>query len=128
MERSFPGLRVIAAEDDTVGRIVLGRQLAVLECVAQVCRTGAELLHEVDANRHDLVILDVQLPDLTGDEVVRRIRALPTPAARLPILLVSADPASLTPTEPPCPRLLKPLTLPDLRSALSACLRLARAS
>jgi two-component system sensor histidine kinase/response regulator len=126
MERSFSGLRVIAADDDTVGRIVLERQLAALGCTAHMVRDGTSLLKRLDPMLHDLVILDVCMPALSGNEVVRRIRALSTPAALLPILLISAEQANLTTTDPPCPRLLKPLTLSDLRSALSACLRLAR--
>jgi CheY-like chemotaxis protein len=126
MERNLAGLRIIAADDDTVERIVLERQLAALGCTAHLAQDGTSLLESLDAAQHDLVILDVCMPDLSGDAVVRRIRALPTPAARLPILLISAEPSSLTTTDPPCPRLLKPLALSDLRSALSACLRLAR--
>ena len=38
----------------------------------------------------DLVILDLMLPDLDGLEVCRRIRALPPPAARVPVLMLTA--------------------------------------
>jgi DNA-binding response OmpR family regulator len=38
----------------------------------------------------DLVILDLMLPDIDGLEVCRRIRALPTPAAQVPILMLTA--------------------------------------
>ena len=38
----------------------------------------------------DLVILDLMLPDIDGLEVCRRIRALSTPAAQLPLLMLTA--------------------------------------
>lgn len=37
-----------------------------------------------------LVVLDVMLPGIGGFEVLRRIRASPTPAARVPILMLTA--------------------------------------
>ncbi len=38
----------------------------------------------------DLVILDLMLPDIDGLEVCRRIRALPGPAAQVPVLMLTA--------------------------------------
>ncbi len=44
------------------------------------------------ANHHapDLVVLDLMLPDIDGLEVCRRIRALPTPLAQTPVLMLTA--------------------------------------
>ena len=38
----------------------------------------------------DLVILDLMLPDMDGLDVCRRIRALPGPAAQVPVLMLTA--------------------------------------
>ena len=38
----------------------------------------------------DLVILDLMLPDIDGLDVCRRIRALPGPAAQVPVLMLTA--------------------------------------
>ncbi len=39
---------------------------------------------------YDLVLLDLMLPDMDGLEVCRRIRALPSAAARIPVLMLTA--------------------------------------
>ena len=48
---------------------------------------GVELAHE---HRPDLVLLDVHLPDIDGDEVLRRLRADEVTAG-VPVVIVSAD-------------------------------------
>jgi CheY-like chemotaxis protein len=56
-------------------------------------RLGVELARE---HLPDVVLLDLHLPDLPGDEVLRRLRADPRTAA-IPVIVVSADatPSSL---------------------------------
>jgi DNA-binding response OmpR family regulator len=54
-------------------------------------RSGlAHLEAATDDNTTDLVILDLMLPDLDGLEVCRRIRALSSPLAHTPILMLTA--------------------------------------
>jgi two-component system capsular synthesis sensor histidine kinase RcsC len=120
------GLRVLAAEDETINRVVLARQLTVLGCSHQILASGEEVLAQLDATKHDVVVLDVCMPGLGGDEVARRIRALRRAEARIPIILVTANEggASPQPDDDAYLRLLKPLSIPELRSALAACVRM----
>ncbi|HEX6911508.1 MAG TPA: ATP-binding protein, partial [Longimicrobium sp.] len=50
-------------------------------------RLGAELARE---HEPDLVLLDLHLPDMQGDEVLRRLRA-DRRTARIPVVMISAD-------------------------------------
>jgi CheY-like chemotaxis protein len=50
-------------------------------------RLGAELARE---HEPDLVLLDLHLPDVNGDEVLRRLRADPR-TAHIPVVMISAD-------------------------------------
>ncbi len=47
-------------------------------------------LAALQAHSHNLVILDLMLPDMDGLEVCRRIRALPGALAQVPILMLTA--------------------------------------
>lgn len=51
---------------------------------------GAQGLDLARTNRPGLILLDVQLPDMQGDEVLRRLRADPD-LCRVPVIVLSAD-------------------------------------
>ena len=52
--------------------------------------SGMELLSR---NEYDLLLLDLNLPDITGEEVLRRLRARPE-SVDVPVLILSADSTS----------------------------------
>lgn len=52
--------------------------------------TGLEGLARLGAEAVDLVVLDLMLPDVDGLEVCRRLRALPGPVAKVPVLMLTA--------------------------------------
>jgi adenylate cyclase len=55
--------------------------------------SGAEALRQVEAEKPDLVLLDVVMPQMSGYEVCRQIRANPDTGI-LPVVMVTAlDPA-----------------------------------
>lgn len=52
--------------------------------------TGEEGLEIAEARQPDLILLDLFLPGLHGDEVLRRVRANEATAG-IPVILISAD-------------------------------------
>lgn len=66
---------VLLADDNEANLQVLCRYLAGFACRLVVARTGPEVLARAAELRPDVVILDVQLPELDGLEVARRLRA-----------------------------------------------------
>lgn len=55
----------------------------------EIARTGRAGLEAAQRERHDLLILDIMLPDLDGLEVCRRLKRHET-ARNIPIIMVSA--------------------------------------
>jgi two-component system, LytTR family, response regulator len=77
-------IRAIIVDDEPAARARLVRLLAQdaeLELVAE-CRNGTEAIDAVQKHRPDLMFLDVQMPQISGFDVVRRI-----PAERLPFVV-----------------------------------------
>jgi two-component system phosphate regulon response regulator PhoB len=56
---------------------------------ATTAGTGAAALAELERAQPDLIVLDVMLPDLSGFEVCRRVRAVPA-LKHVPILMLTA--------------------------------------
>ena len=68
------GARVLVVEDDVTLGGGLRQALAAQGYQASWAQTGAEAL-ELARDPHDLVLLDLKLPDMDGVQVCRRLRA-----------------------------------------------------
>ena len=87
MNPMSPEGRILVVEDDAVQAEAVGTLLRHDGYTVETAATGAEALERVHGvPGPDLVLLDVQLPDLSGTEIVRRIRA----ASGVPIVLLTA--------------------------------------
>ena len=80
---------VLLVDDTEQNRYVLSRILARAGLEVEQCTTGKEALERVKSSP-DLVILDVKLPDISGYEVCRRIKADPATCS-VPVLQISAS-------------------------------------
>jgi DNA-binding response OmpR family regulator len=78
---------VLIVEDDTTIGGGLRDTLAAQGYDARWASTGAQALEQAGQDRPDLVLLDLQLPDIDGVEVCRRLRA--AGAARTIVMLTA---------------------------------------
>ncbi|MFD4119773.1 response regulator [Alcaligenes faecalis] len=70
-----PGLHVLVAEDNPLNQATLREQLERLGCQVTLAQDGEEALGLWDGNNHDLLLTDVNMPNMTGYELARRLRA-----------------------------------------------------
>ena len=82
-------LRVLSVEDNPYGRIVHAAVLRELGHTVSFVGSGEAAVETVARNEHDVVLMDIALAGIDGIEATRRIRALPAPASRIPIIGVS---------------------------------------
>ncbi len=80
-------LRILIAEDDRAAREALVRALALEGYDVDAVADGAQALESIEAERPDLLLLDVMMPDVDGIAVCRRLRSH---GSDLPILILTA--------------------------------------
>ena len=117
--------RILVVDDEPALRRTLERALRNLQCEA-VSVGDPHLAYELlDAADYDLVMLDIHLPQMTGDTLaIALLRRWPRLAGR--ILLMTGDPWALRANWPEelrqCPLLVKPFTLDALGSVVLSML------
>src|SRR3712207_4539825 len=77
--------RILAVTSDEKLIALTGLSLAKIGMKVEAATTAYEALITLDASANDLVILDTELPDLSGWEVLRRIRG----SSDVPVMLLT---------------------------------------
>jgi signal transduction histidine kinase/ActR/RegA family two-component response regulator len=119
--------RILVAEDVETNRIVARSLLARLGCDVELVNDGEAAVQRAATGGIDLVLMDVSMPVMSGIEATRQIRALPGPAAAVPILALSAysRPEDLEPilTAGASGQIGKPIRIEELHKMIAKTLQ-----
>ncbi len=93
MADTTPGpLRILLAEDESINQMATTRLLEKMGHQVQLAVSGLEVLKLVRSGEYDCVLMDVQMPEMSGVEATRLIREDQSlgEKARLPIIAMTA--------------------------------------
>jgi len=118
-------LRVLLAEDNPVNQKVAMLLLKRMGLKIDVAGNGLEAIDSVNRQDYDIILMDVQMPDMDGLEATRIIRA--QQKIQRPIILAMS--AGVTPKDQQRCReagmdgfIRKPVKIEELRSTLDKCI------
>ena len=83
-------LRILLAEDNPVNQIVMLKMLNKLGYHADVAANGIEVIHSMELRPYDLILMDVQMPEMDGFEAAREIRKRWTSEDQPKIIAITA--------------------------------------
>ncbi|ALJ19991.1 response regulator [Microbacterium sp. No. 7] len=113
------GIRTLVVDDDAAAAQLHARYVAGTDgfVVVGTAGTGARALHRVAAGDVELVLLDVNLPDFSGVEVLHRLRTVLS--ARVDVLVISSARDATTVRQALSAQVVGYLVKPFTREALT---------
>jgi PAS domain S-box-containing protein len=84
-------LRLLVAEDNETNRLLIGTRLRRAGHRVELVGDGLQALAAARAGDYDMILMDMQMPELDGVGATRAIRALAGQRGRVPIVALTAD-------------------------------------
>ena len=88
---SFSGRYFLLAEDDLHTQQVLTQFLAPTGAKLDVASDGNQVLAKFRVKKYDLILMDIQMPNLDGLSATRQIRETQNPNRAVPIIALTAN-------------------------------------
>ncbi|MFQ5565096.1 MAG: response regulator [Paracoccaceae bacterium] len=87
---TLSGLRVLLAEDNPTNQLVAAQMLESLGASVVLAEDGAEALEIVAREPFDLMLVDIEMPRVSGIELIRTLRRSSGPVAEVPMIALTA--------------------------------------
>lgn len=84
-------LRILVAEDNDINQKVIQSLLAPLKCQIEIVGNGLEAVSAAIRSTYDVILMDVQMPEMDGPTATREIRRIAGEASDVPIIALTAN-------------------------------------
>ena len=83
------GVRILAAEDNPVNQLVLRTLLEQVGLEADIVENGLQAVERWEEQPWDLILMDIQMPEMDGPTATRRIRVREAQTGRRPTPIIA---------------------------------------
>ncbi|AHM61992.1 multi-sensor hybrid histidine kinase [Flammeovirgaceae bacterium 311] len=91
VKKDLSRMYLLMAEDNQINQAVAGKFLQSWGICYDVAENGAEAVKMAGNRKYDLVLMDLQMPEMDGFEATRQIRLLPDVSySQIPIIAITA--------------------------------------
>jgi two-component system, OmpR family, aerobic respiration control sensor histidine kinase ArcB len=87
---TLAGVNVLLAEDNPTNQLVAVQMLESLGAAVTLASDGAEALGILCNQSFDVALIDIEMPRISGIDLIRRLRATPGPAEEMPMIALTA--------------------------------------
>jgi CheY-like chemotaxis protein len=90
---NFNGKKALVADDYLINQELTKEMLELMGCVVDVAEDGAIALDKFQKNQYDIIIMDVQMPNMDGYAATKNIRELEAKNGlkHIPIIAITAS-------------------------------------
>lgn len=83
-------VKVLVAEDSETNQLIVGQMLAQMGAAFEIAADGVEAMHWLERENFDIALIDIEMPRLSGIEVIRQLRANDRLHSAMPIVACTA--------------------------------------
>jgi len=86
------GIRILLVEDNAFNIVVATEELedAIEGVIVEVAENGLIALEKIKLSTYDIILMDIQMPVMSGYEATRNIRNMKSEKAKTPIIAMTA--------------------------------------